>query len=75
MKLNKIKFEQGRIHFISEFSVCFDPEILLPWERDVTTSSLYWELSLAVKKPSKASTELEPKRSEVSPHLIPKILH
>ena len=50
MKLNKIKFEQGRIHFISEFSVCFDPEILLPWERDVTTSFLYWELSLAVKK-------------------------
>ena len=60
---------------MSEFSVCFDPEILLPWERDVTTSSLYWEVSLAVKKPFKASRELEPKRSEVLPHLIPKILN
>ena len=34
-----------RIHFLGEFSVCGHPEILLPWERDVTTSPLYYERS------------------------------
>jgi len=42
MRLMKlIKFETVRIHFLSEFSVCCHPEILLPWERDVTTSLVY----------------------------------
>ena len=30
-----------RIYFLSEFSVCCHRNILLPWERDVTTSPLY----------------------------------
>ena len=30
-----------RIYFLSEFSVCCHPKILLPWRRDVTTSPLY----------------------------------
>ena len=34
-----------RIHFLREFSVCGHPEILVPWERDVTTSPLYYERS------------------------------
>ena len=46
MKLNKIDegswFETVRIYFLSEFSVCCDPKILLPWQRDVTTSPLYY---------------------------------
>ena len=25
-------------------TVCWGPEILLPWQRDVTTSSLYWRI-------------------------------
>ena len=40
--IRSIKFEKVRIHFLSEFSVCCHPEILLPWERDATTSPLYW---------------------------------
>ena len=35
------KFETVRIHFVSEFSVCCHLDILLPWKRDVTTSSLH----------------------------------
>ena len=30
-----------RIYFLSEFSVCCHPKILLPWQRDLTTSLLY----------------------------------
>ena len=30
-----------RIHFLSEFSGSCQSEILLPWQRDVTTSPLY----------------------------------
>ena len=30
-----------RIYFLSEFAVCCHRNILLPWERDVTTSPLY----------------------------------
>ena len=33
-----MKFETLRIYFFSEFSVCFQPKILLPWKRDVRTS-------------------------------------
>ena len=34
------KFEAVRIHFLSESSVCCHLDILLPWKRDVPTSSL-----------------------------------
>ena len=37
--IRSIKFETVRIHFLSEFTVCCHPEILLPWQRDVTTNS------------------------------------
>ena len=37
-----MKFETVRIYFLSEFSVCCHPKILLPWQRDVTTSPLYY---------------------------------
>ena len=40
-----IEFETVRCHFLREISVCGHPEILLPWERDVTTSPLYYETS------------------------------
>ena len=36
-----IKFETVRIFFLVTFSVCCHWEILLPWQRDVTTSPLY----------------------------------
>ena len=39
MKLNNI--DEVRIYFLSEFSVCCHPKILLPWQRDVTASPLY----------------------------------
>ena len=39
--IRSMKFETVRIYFLSEFSVCCHPKILLPWQRDVTTSSLY----------------------------------
>ena len=38
-KINKI--ETVRIHFLSEVLDCCHPEILLPWQHDVTTSPLY----------------------------------
>ena len=37
-----MKFETLQIQFLSEFSVCCDPEILLPWQRDVTSSPLHY---------------------------------
>ena len=37
-----MKFETVRIDFLSDVLVCCQPEILLPWQRDVTTSPLYW---------------------------------
>ena len=39
--IRSMKFETVRIYFLSEFSVCSHPKILLPWQRDVTTSPLY----------------------------------
>ena len=36
-----MKFETVRIYFLSEFSVCCHPKILLPWQRDVATSPVY----------------------------------
>ena len=38
-------FETVRIHFLSEFSVCCQ-NILLPWQRDVTTSITSTPISL-----------------------------
>ena len=36
-----MKFETARIHFLSDVLVCCHPEILIPWQRDATTS-LCW---------------------------------
>ena len=36
-----MKFETVLIHFLSDVLVCCHPKILLPWQRDVTTSPLY----------------------------------
>ena len=50
MKLDKIdKFfsETVRIHSLSYVLVYCNPEILLPWQRDVTTSPLYLVYSLS----------------------------
>ena len=42
MKFNEINEVQTlQIHFEMTLSVCSHPEILLPWQRDVTTSPLY----------------------------------
>ena len=42
-KLNKLNnIDEVRIYFLSEFSVCCHPKILLPWQRDVTTYRLYF---------------------------------
>ena len=49
MKLKKIdEVETVRIHFLSDFLICRHPKILLPWQRDVTTSPLYSLISLTV---------------------------
>ena len=40
--IRSMKFETVRIHFLSDVLICCHPEILLPWQRDVTTSPLYW---------------------------------
>ena len=40
-----MKFETVRIHFLSDVLICCHPEILLPRQRDVTTS-LYLRHSL-----------------------------
>ena len=37
-----MKFETVRIYFLREFSVCCHPKLLLPWQRDLTTSPLYY---------------------------------
>ena len=39
--IRSMKFETVQIYFLSEFSVCCHPKILLLWQRDVTTSPLY----------------------------------
>ena len=36
--MRSMKFETARIYFLSEFSVCCHPKVLLPWQRDETTS-------------------------------------
>ena len=42
-----MKFETVRIHFWSAVSVCGHPEILLPWQRDVTNFPLRYCKGLA----------------------------
>ena len=37
-----MKFETVRIYFLSDILVCCHSKILLPWQRDVTTSLLYF---------------------------------
>ena len=36
-----MNFETVQIHFLSDVLICCHPEILLPWQRDVTTSPLH----------------------------------
>ena len=37
-----MKFEVVQIDFLRDVLICCHPEILLPWQRDVTTSPLYY---------------------------------
>ena len=37
-----MKFETVQIHFLRDVLIFCHPEILLPWQRDVTTSPLYY---------------------------------
>ena len=37
-----MKFETVLIHFLRDVLIFCHPEILLPWQRDVTTSPLYY---------------------------------
>ena len=46
--IRSMKFVTVWIHFLGTFLVCCHPEILLPWQRDVTTSPLYWAFNLDV---------------------------
>ena len=39
-----MKFETVRIHFFGDVLICRHPEILLPWQRDVTTSLIYYSI-------------------------------
>ena len=48
-----MKFETVRIYFLRECSVCCHPKILLPWERDVTTSPLYKDYIIRPKRTQK----------------------
>ena len=36
-----MKFEMVRIYFLSDVLICCHPDILLPWQSGVTTSSVY----------------------------------
>ena len=36
-----MKFETVRIYFLSDVLICCHPQILLPWQHDVTTCPLY----------------------------------
>ena len=40
-----MKFETVRILFLSDVLICGHPEILLPWQGDVTTSLYYGAVS------------------------------
>ena len=41
IKIRSMKFETVLIHFLNDVLVCCHPEILLPWQRDVTTYLYY----------------------------------
>ena len=36
-----MKFKTGQIHFLGDVFALLSSEILLPWQRDVTTSPFY----------------------------------
>ena len=42
--IRSMKFETVLIYFSSDILVCCHPEMLLPWQRNVMTSPLYWIL-------------------------------
>ena len=43
-----MKFETVRIHFFGDVLICRHPEILLPWQRDVTNSPLYYRIVIGL---------------------------
>ena len=43
-----MKFETVRIHFLGNVWICRHPEILLPWQRDVTNSPLYYRIVIGL---------------------------
>ena len=68
--IRSMKFKTVRIYFLSEFSVCFHPKILLPWQRDVTTSPLYQEKRLwKSMKYSRTFRKRSPKMQRLSGRL------
>ena len=48
--IRSMKIETLWIHFLSELSVCCHPEILLPCQRDKTTSLLYSRLEILFRE-------------------------
>ena len=53
-----VKFKIVRIDFWVTFSVCCHPKFLLPWQRDVRTSPLYWPNTMFVSPFLKKATWL-----------------
>ena len=47
--IRSMKFETVRIYFLSELSVCCHLKLLLPWQRDVTTSPLCCKTNTQVR--------------------------
>ena len=37
-----------RIHFLGDVLICRHPEIVLPWQRDVTNSPLYYRIVIGL---------------------------
>ena len=48
--IRSVKSEIVRIDFEVTLSVCCHPNILPPWQRDVTTSPLYWQDHKLIKR-------------------------
>ena len=46
-ELEPWSLKQCEFTFWVTFSVCWDPEFLLPWQRDVMTSPLYWLITFS----------------------------
>ena len=46
-----MKFETVQINFLRDVLICCHPEILLPWQRDVSNSPLYYAwIQICIRK-------------------------